>query len=264
MVDRVFIGFDPSHPEAFAVARESVRKIWTGPIHGIWRRPLEAAGLYTRPTTCPSGQLFDVISQAPMATEFAIARFFVPHLCGYKGFALFMDCDMFFSKEDMCLSELFWDALRDTNKSIWCVKHPQAGEPASPGDFVKMDGKMQTFYARKNWSSFMLFNCEHIGCKEMFSLRNLNSLPGRDLHAFCGLNEADIGALDPGWNWLVGVQPKPEKLYNYHWTLGGPWLPEFADAPGAELWHKAYLDWIDGEAYGLDIGRLSRAEPLTA
>ncbi len=245
-MDRVYIGFDPAHPEAFAVCRDSVRRVWNGPIHGIWRAPLEDAGLYRRPTIINDGQLWDVISNAPMATEFAIARFFAPYLCGYEGFALFMDCDMLLS-EDAPLKSLFLEAKRDTNKPVWCVKHRH--EAPIAGNIGKMDGKAQTYYARKNWSSFMLINCAHVFIKEGFSLDRLNSQPGRVLHAFDGLAGEMIGELDPGWNWLVGVQPKPAPLYNTHHTLGGPWLDQFKDAPDADLWHKAYAEWIGEKSH---------------
>jgi hypothetical protein len=52
----------------------------------------------------------------------------------------------------------------------------------------------------------MLFNCDHPSNKKL-TVEMINTLPGRDLHRFCWLEDDEIGELDPGWNWLVGEQP---------------------------------------------------------
>ena len=77
----VWIGFDPRETAAFMVARESVRQFdRTMPVAGVRLRHLQEQGLYTRPTSRRLGKLWDEISGAHMATEFAIARFLVPEL----------------------------------------------------------------------------------------------------------------------------------------------------------------------------------------
>ncbi len=43
----------------------------------------------------------------------------------------------------------------DPSKAFYCVQHDY-----QPKGGVKMDGKVQTSYPRKNWSSCMLFNRE--------------------------------------------------------------------------------------------------------
>src|SRR3954471_4649579 len=94
----VFIGFDArKESDAFAVARESIRYHLNLPIpiYGLVLSDLTERKLYRRPTeTQPSAAdrpvLWDVISEAPMATEFSISRFLVPHLAK-SGFALFCD-----------------------------------------------------------------------------------------------------------------------------------------------------------------------------
>ena len=52
------------------------------------------------------------------STDFSFTRFLVPKLMDYKGWAIFMDCDM------LCRDDIdkLW-ALRDANKSLLCVKH---------------------------------------------------------------------------------------------------------------------------------------------
>ena len=162
-----------------------------------------------------------------MATEFAISRFLVPTLA-QTGWALFMDCDMMMLTN---VARLF-DGL-DRSKAVYCVKHKHTKGPKT-----KMDGQMQTFYVRKNWSSFMVFNCDHPSNKAL-TVEAVNTLPGRDLHRFCWLQDDEIGELDPAWNFLVGhsdpsIQPK-----NIHWTNGGPWFREYEDVPYADEWRDA-------------------------
>ncbi len=41
-------------------------------------------------------------------------------------------------------------------KAVFCVQHDYR-----PTEKTKMDGAVQTVYPRKNWSSLMLFNCDH-------------------------------------------------------------------------------------------------------
>ena len=59
-------------------------------------------------------------------------------------------------------------------------------------------------YSRKNWSSVVLWNWAHPANRRL-TLEMVNTLPGRDLHAFCWLDEWEIGELPVEWNYLVGV-----------------------------------------------------------
>lgn len=139
------------------------------------------------------GQLYDLPSNAPCSTEFAISRFLVPILC-QQGWALFVDCDVVFLGD---VAELF--ALADPSKAVMVVKHAPLVEVGT-----KMDGQAQVGYTRKNWSSVMLFNCDHPANRRL-SLADVNERPGRDLHALYWLHDEEIGALPAAWNWLVNV-----------------------------------------------------------
>lgn len=160
-----------------------------------------------------------------MATEFAISRFCVPFL-QKSGWALFVDCDI------VCLDDienLF--ALADPQYAVMVVKHNQES-----GAVTKMDGQVQTYYSRKNWSSVMLFNCGHPSHQNL-TLEALNTWPGRDLHAFKWLKDDEIGALPTEWNWLVGVQEQPHKPKIAHFTLGGPWLKNWKPQLFDSIWN---------------------------
>src|SRR3954470_23054250 len=91
----IFVGFDPRQAEAFAVARDTIRRRVSQPIsvHGLVLDDLRARGLYWRQHEMRDGQLYDVASDAPMATEFSNSRFLVPTLA-QGGWALFLDADM--------------------------------------------------------------------------------------------------------------------------------------------------------------------------
>jgi hypothetical protein len=222
----VWIGYDPREADAFAVARASLRRHASEPmlVMAISLPQLREAGLYTRPTSHRGGRLWDDISEAPMATEFAISRFLTPHLAG-SGLALFMDCDMLVRKD---IAKLF--ALADPCKAVMCVKHVHV-----PDERTKMDGQLQTFYRRKNWSSVALFNCDHPANRAL-TVEMINTVPGRDLHAFCWLRDEEIGELPLEWNWLADVSPPIADPAIVHHTLGVPSMPGYKDAPYADEW----------------------------
>lgn len=229
----IYIGFDHREAAAFAVCRDSINKWLTlpVPVRGIVLNDLRKLELYTRPTSWKDGQLWDDISDAPMSTEFAISRFFTP-LLAKTGWALFMDCDMLVRRS---LVRLFEQA--DPKYAVMCVKHDHV-----PTSIVKMDGQTQTRYARKNWSSFCLFNCDHPANKKL-TLEMLNTLPGRDLHRFCWLEDDEIGELSPEWNYLIGERNGGMDPVVAHFTSGGPWMNGYEGVEYADEWTEALEDW---------------------
>jgi hypothetical protein len=235
----IWVGYDPRETEAFAVCRRTLRHFAPGvPIHAVVLDELRDAGIYRRPTSKRGAQLWDDISDAPMSTQFAISRFLVPRLAG-TGWALFMDCDIIARQP---LSELF--ASLDARYAVMCVQHPNY----TPPDAVKMDGQMQTLYARKNWTSVMAFNCEHIANRRL-TIDMINELPGRDMHRFCWLKDKEIGALDPKWNFLVGVSDPKIDPGLCHFTSGGPWFEDYRDVPYAGEWLAERQEWLDEERF---------------
>lgn len=229
----IWIGFDQREAAAFAVTRQSIQDYLTMPIpvHGLVLDDLVKRGLYTRPTERRLGRLYDVISEHEMATEFAVSRFLVPHLAK-EGWALFMDCDMLLRSN---IGRVF-DGL-DGRKAVYCVKHEHV-----PANAVKMDNQVQSRYARKNWSSFMIFNCSHPKNRAL-NVNMVNTLPGRDLHRFCWLDDDDIGELDPSWNYLVGHTSPDVVPNNVHFTDGGPWFESFQNVPYADEWRAVLNRW---------------------
>jgi hypothetical protein len=238
---QVFLGFDPREAAAFAVARSSIRQFDSHiPIHGLVLSDLQAKGLYYRPTERRLGKLWDVISAAPMSTEFAISRFLVPSIVkkwnqgfhSVDGWALFMDCDMLVRTNLNVLHQQL-----DDTKAVMCVKHNH-----QPKDGTKMDGQVQTAYPRKNWSSVLAFNVDHPSNKAL-NVEMVNTLPGRDLHRLCWLDDDEIGELDQSWNWLVGHSDPEIDPDIVHYTDGIPTFEGYRNVAFADEWMRELERW---------------------
>ena len=224
---RLFIGWDASEQRAWNVAATSARNHASDELSvrriGMTTVP---ADLYTRPTSTRDHGYWDDISEAPMSTAHAIARFLVPALCQYEGWALFTDGDVLFRRD---VADLF--ALADPRFAVHVVPHQYA-----PPEGVKMEGQAQTRYARKNWSSVMLFNCGHVANRAL-SVDLVNTVPGRDLHRFCWLDDALIGELPEAWNWLEGHSSPDIDPALVHHTRGVPDMPGFEHVAFSDEWY---------------------------
>jgi hypothetical protein len=222
---KIYIGHDGREQAAYDVAVRTLAKHSQIVPEPLSTERLAERGLLRRAVD-RRGQMYDLPSNAPCATDFAISRFLTPILA-QTGWALFVDCDVVFMADP---AELL--AIADPSKAVMVVKHDQAG-----GGY-KMDGQVQTTYSRKNWSSVMLFNCDHPANRRL-SLVDVNERPGRDLHAFYWLADTEIGDLPFEWNWLVNVEPKPEAPKIAHFTNGGPWFSTWPGAEHDEIWLEA-------------------------
>jgi hypothetical protein len=224
---KVFVGTDDRFGAAYQVCVRSLceRSRAAVDVQPLMFEHLRGLGLYTRPTARVDGYLWDAISGAAMSTKFAIARFFVPRLQD-QGWALFCDSDFLFRAP---VDDLF--ALADPKYAVMVVKHDHRPEETS-----KMDSQPQQAYPRKNWSSLILWNCEHVR-NRMLHERLLNQRPGRDLHAFCWLDDELIGELPAAWNWLDGISPPVDDVKAVHYTRGTPDLDGYANAAFAGEWY---------------------------
>ncbi|MBV9818698.1 MAG: hypothetical protein JOZ07_10145 [Solirubrobacterales bacterium] len=219
---RIFIGYDPSQDIAFQVLRHSLAKHATEPID---IRAIDAAQLteFHRPVD-------------PLAsTPFTYTRFLVPWLCDYRGLALFMDSDMLALGD---ISELFH--LDMTGLALRVRQHEY-----NPAETVKMGGKVQTQYPRKNWSSLMLMDC---GRLTAWSKEAVETQTGAWLHRFEPIPDAEIGDIPPEFN-VLDHMTGPTKLL--HYTSGGPWLAGCEDADHADLWDRYRLQYERAPAAAL-------------
>lgn len=214
---KVYIGYDEREDIAYKVAEFSLlRRTENVQVTPLRIERLSAQGLINRPVD-KRGVIWDLNSNAPCATDFAISRFLTPIL-SQRGWALFMDCDMVVLED---VRNILLHA--DPKYAVMVVKHPSL-----PVEGVKMDHCLQVTYPRKNWSSVILWNCDHPANLRL-SLRDINERPGRDLHRFYWLHDDEIGELPDSWNWLVNVREKPKKVSIAHFTLGGPFTPGWVE-----------------------------------
>lgn len=167
----------------------------------------------------------------PLAsTEFTYTRFLVPYLNNYQGKALFCDSDFIWT---CCVSEAF-DYLKD-NEAVACVKHDY-----TPHKMVKMDGRAQTVYPRKNWTSLLVFNCGHPSAKKL-SLQAVNNESPAWLHRIQWADDSEIGEIPYQYNYLVGYYDSNDGKV-FHYTDGGPWHPGYEDVQYGELWRQYITD----------------------
>jgi hypothetical protein len=216
---KVFVGWDPREDIAWEVCRHSIltrtdpKQVSVTP---LIQSELRKQGLYTR----------EIDTKA--ATEFSLTRFLTPTLAGNEGYAIFVDCDFLFLTDIRGVLDQI-----DPSKAVSVVQHDYR-----PTDTHKMDGCIQHVYPRKNWSSFIVFNCAHPGVRAL-TPSVVNSAEPSYLHRFSWLNDSEIGELDKGWNYLEGWYPAQyDKLNAVHYTLGGPWFEHKGDCDFADLWLK--------------------------
>jgi len=235
----VYIGWDAREAVATDVCRHSILRRSENRLNIIplKHRELRKQGLFSRPWLIESdtGNWKDLLDNKPFSTEFSHTRFLVPHLMNYQGWALFMDSDMLFLSD---IEKLF--NLANDKYAVMCVKHHQK---VNSGD-VKMDGRTQLSYNRKNWSSFVLWNCSHPANKSL-TPAIVNFMNGSDLHSFSWLKDHEIGDLPYSYNYIPGVSPKlPPESGNrpdvIHFTFGGPWFEECPEVPYGQMWVDEY------------------------
>jgi len=219
---KVFVGYEPREDIAYQVCKHSIQtKQPKAEVRPLIQKELRDAGWYSRPV--------DKLA----STEFTFTRFLIPELMNFKGWAVFMDCDMILTTD---IKELFDQA--DDKYAVMCVQHDY-----TPREGIKMDGQKQTIYPRKNWSSVVLWNCSHPSNRVVTQdFVNDTELNGAYMHRFSWLKDEEIGELDHTWNYLVGVYDDIETPKLIHYTEGGPWFENYRDCEFNELWKKELYD----------------------
>ncbi|MDH3703622.1 MAG: glycosyltransferase [Alphaproteobacteria bacterium] len=211
---RIFIGYDPREAIAFNVLAHSIQRRASRPVAVA---PVMLSQL---------GPLMWRERHPLQSTDFSFSRFLVPYLCGFEGWAIFMDCDMLMLDDVANL----WD-LRDERYAVMCVHHNHI-----PEEETKFLGQPQTRFEKKNWSSVMLLNCARCGA---LTPDYVNSASGLELHRFHWLESEDlIGEIPHRWNHLVDYDPAApvDEISNLHYTTGGPYFEDYKDCGYADLW----------------------------
>ena len=217
MKNTVYIGYDSREPIASDVCEYSLRHTTEEPLEIKYLKlnELRRQGIYKRAA--------DTLG----STEFTFTRFLIPYLQDYQGWAVFCDCDFLWLDDvDKLLSQ------RDDKYAVMCVHHDY-----TPKEGVKMDGKQQHLYPRKNWSSMVLWNCGHPSNAQVMP-EMVNKETGKFMHRFSWLKDSEIGSISHEWNWLEGWYKEPQdgRPKAIHFTEGGPWFKNCQDVDYAQQW----------------------------
>ena len=208
----VYIGYDPREAVAFSVLSYSIQERTSRPVAIAPLKLSQLRGLLTRER------------DALQSTDFSFSRFLTPHLSGYEGWSVFMDCDMLMLDD---IAKLW--KLRDERYAVMVVKHNHV-----PKETTKFLGEPQSKYEKKNWSSVMLFN--NAKCRAL-TPEYVNAASGLELHQFKWLGDDRlIGALPDRWNHLVGYNEKRRDAALVHYTQGGPYFAEFRNCEYSREW----------------------------
>jgi len=213
---KIFIGYDSREKIAFHVLSESIIANSSIPVEILPINLKNLRSFYNRQK--------DKIH----STEFSISRFLTPYLSNYEGYSLYLDCDFVVLAD---IRKLLKIISKKPNKVLWCVKHKEY----VPKEKVKFLKEKQTPYAKKNWSSFMIFNNKK--CR-ILSPNLVSKASGLYLHQFKWTKENLIGSLPKNWNILVEEQKIPKKINALHYTLGGPYFKKHSKCKGASHWFK--------------------------
>jgi hypothetical protein len=219
----IFIGFDSSNygqELAFEVCKRSIENHHLSNriiIHKLVKQELIEKGFFYR-------------KDSDGSTEFTYTRFLVPYISNFKGYSLFCDSDFLWCCD---IQELFNKYIHP-KKALACVKHDYKDCHGK----IKMDGQVQEYYPKKNWSSLMIFNNEHPSTMKL-SLDTVNNQTPKWLHRFEWTTDEDIIEIPKAYNYLVGYYNT--NIYNaLHFTDGGPWHPGYENVSYGGLW----LDYL--------------------
>jgi len=217
-VIKIFIGYDPVESVAWHTMASSIYRQSSRPVAIVPVNLANLKGIINRPR------------DPKQSNEFSFSRFLVPYLCNYEGQGIFFDCDQMLRTD---IAEIFTAIEDQPNKAVYVVKHTY-----EPRDDVKYLNTVQYKYPRKNWSSVVMWNCDHEK-NRVVTPQYVNTAEPLTLHRFAWLDDDEIGELDIRWNWLVGeYDDPPDDVRNVHWTVGGPYFKEYEKADFSDEWRN--------------------------
>ena len=205
---KVFCGYEPKLAIGFHVFVQSLIEnasidVQIIPVHGMQRDGTQA---------------------------FTYSRFLVPEMCGFKGRAIYLDASDMLMLDDIAELERLFDPL----VSVQVVKHDYVTK--HPKKFIGSEQETKNeHYPRKNWSSLILWNCEHFP-NRILTTEYVSKQSGAHLHRFGWLESKRIGELPNCWNVLVGeVENTDTKIA--HFTLGIPELSHYELCEYSNEWY---------------------------
>lgn len=220
---KVFIGYDENEPISWHTMAHSLLSKSSLPLSIVPLNLSNLKAIYHRPR------------DPRQSNDFSFTRFLAPYLCDFSGIAVYFDCDMLI-RVDIA------DLINDSgikNYAVCVTQHDY-----EPKDRIKYLNNVQYSYPRKNWSSVVVWNCNHKS-NLILTPDFIKNADASILHRFSWLKNDEIGSLDIRWNWLVGEYSNPPKdVKNIHWTLGGPYFNEYKDVDFSDEWNMTYNKMI--------------------
>jgi len=212
---RITVGFDTREAVAYHTFCQSILERASCPVSFT---PLILSSLQGYEDTHTDG-----------SNSFIYSRFLTPSLFEFKGWAIFADGDM------ICMDDInkLWQ-LRDPSKAVMCVKHDYKTVAAE-----KYLGNKNQDYPRKNWSSLVLWNCEH-SANKILTKEFVMQQTGAFLHRFTWLSDNLVGEIPKEWNWLITEYPNNQEAKLLHYTLGTPCFNDYWNCEMSTHWHEAY------------------------
>jgi hypothetical protein len=214
---RIFAGYDPREAVGYHVFCQSLIERTS--------EPVAITPLYG--------------TQRDGTNAFTYQRFLVPYFTKFSGKAIFLDAsDMLMLANIDNLNKLF-----DPTKAVQVVKHEyQTKHPrkyiGTPMEAANRD------YPRKNWSSLILWNCDHPR-NRVLTPEFVDDHSGSDLHRFGWLPDSLIGELPKDWNVLIGEQEnKNAKIA--HYTLGIPEFDHYQNCDFSKQWFNTKSRMLNG------------------
>lgn len=214
----IAIGFDQREAATYHVLVQSILDTTTVPVSIT---PLHGP------------MLGDFDGQQDGTNAFIYSRFLVPLLMGWNGWALYMDSDMLAIND---LAELW--KRRDDSKAVMVCQHEYEVSERRKfiGTPIEADNAS---YARKNWSSLILWNCGHPS-NRILRREFVAEAGGKYLHRFSWLKDDEIGSVPLSWNHLVNEYPYEEASVA-HFTLGAPGFEHYQCVNHADKWFKSLV-----------------------
>jgi hypothetical protein len=204
---RLFVGRDPAETVGYHVFIESVLR-----------------------RTDPNKIIISSIAgdKGDASNVFGKARFLVPYMCNFNGWAIFADGSDMLMRAD--IKEL-WD-LRETGYDVMVAPHCYSTKHP-----VKFLGQPNDDYPRKNQSSLMLMYCGGYPWRKI-TPEYVKQATSSHLHRFEFLKEDRIGELPKEYNWLVSEYPYNPEAKLAHFTIGLPCWPSYKNCDYADEWRQ--------------------------
>jgi hypothetical protein len=164
-------------------------------------------------------------------TQFTFRRYLVPHLCSFKGRAIFLDGDTIVRAD---INELADEA--DPLCSVSVAQHVAKFERPSVMVFMN--------------AMCLKLTQEYVD-DPMSKPQSLEWANG-------------IGTIPPEWNHCVLYEPHRENAKLIHWTCGIPCWPETKKSPHAEAWTEEFSHAIGTVSWQELMGRSVHVDKIRA